>query len=333
MTVFELTTTGGWTGAAANAFANGAAEPVCQTLTGIARELERVASALRHGATTVEEAQFERRKAEQLAITAGVGVALTLLTFAISDVFAADAAAGAAAMMVRAAAAAASAERAVALAIAEAEAVIQTLAVRLGTIGPGLLSAAMVSVPRFLQSPAGAGLLATAETAGMGDTNPEDLVQAFAMSYLEGRTGGKGTEGEGEGEEPPPQGRGATIGDAPPSRTGTFGQLLGEPPPTNGEELWREITTEDGQLIGMQRKGSRAHVHELPDDLAHVEAYFNRLRSGGIDVTPPAFEPGGGVTRLPDGTFITFRPRSTSGPPTLECNIPRRGSFKLKFVG
>jgi hypothetical protein len=130
----------------------------------------------------------------------------------------------------------------------------------------------------------------------MGDTNPEDLVQAFAMSYLERRTGGKGTEGEGE--EPPPQ-----------ARWGTFARFLGEPPPTNGEELWREVTTEDGQLIGTQRKGSRAHVHELPDDLAHAEAYFNRLRSAGVDVTPADYPAGGAIIELPDSSRVGFRPR------------------------
>jgi uncharacterized protein YukE len=168
VTVFELTTTGGWTGPAANAFEDRAVEPVCQALSGIARELERVASALRRGATTVEEAKFEHRRAEELAIAAGVGVALTLLTFAISDVFAADAAAGAAALMVRAAAAAASASRAVAAAMEAADAAIGVLMVRLGTTGPGLLAAAS-TIPRFLETPVGSGVMAAGVTAALGD--------------------------------------------------------------------------------------------------------------------------------------------------------------------
>jgi uncharacterized protein YukE len=190
ITVFELTTTGGWTGSAANAFEDRAVEPVCQALSGIARELERVADALRRGANTVEEAQFERRRAEELAIAAGVGVALTLLTFAISDVLAADAAAGASALMVRAAAAGASASRAVGAVLQEAEAAIGVLSTRLATMGQTMVLGISAGLPRLMESPAFAGIAAAVDTAAVGDTSPEDLLQALAMGYLEGKTGG-----------------------------------------------------------------------------------------------------------------------------------------------
>jgi uncharacterized protein YukE len=210
ITVFELTTTGGWTGPAANAFQDRAVEPVCQALSGIARELERVAHALRRGAITVEEAQSERRHAEELAIAAGVGVALTLLTFAISDVLAADAAAGASALMVRAAAAAASASRAVAAAMEAAEAAIRVLSARLATMGQTMLLGMSASLPRLMQSPAFAGAAAAVDTAAVGDTNPEDLLLALAMGYLEGKTGA------GASDEPA-----GTEGRAYPPRAGT----------------------------------------------------------------------------------------------------------------
>jgi uncharacterized protein YukE len=185
MVVFHLTSAGGWRGPAANAFSDGAVEPASQALSGIARELERVAAALRGGANAIEEAQAERRHAENLAIVAGVGVALTLLTFAVSDVLAADAAATASALMVRAAAAAASAGRAVSAAVEAAEEAIASLAGRLATMGPGLLGA-VATVERVLESPVGSGAVSAGVTAALGDRNPRDLVFAFAMSYVAG---------------------------------------------------------------------------------------------------------------------------------------------------
>jgi uncharacterized protein YukE len=195
MVVFHLTSAEGWRGPAASAFSDGAVEPASQALSSIARELERVAAALRGGANAIEEAQAERRHAENLAIAAGVGVALTLLTFAVSDVLAADAAATASALMVRAAAAAASAGRAVSAAVEAAEEAIQVLAIRLGTMTPELLSAASITIPRFLQSPAGAGIAAAAGTASLGDRDPADLILAFGLTYLEGKAGEVDPEG------------------------------------------------------------------------------------------------------------------------------------------
>ena len=195
MVVFHLTSAGGWRGPAADAFSDGAVEPTCQALSGIARELERVAAALHRGANAIEEAQAERRNAEKLAMAAGVGVALTLLTFAVSDVLAADAAATASALMIRAAAAAASAGRAVSAALEAAEEAIRVLAVRLGTMTPELLSAASITIPRFLQSPAGAGIAAAAGTAALGDRDPTDLMLTFGLTYLEGKAGEVDQEG------------------------------------------------------------------------------------------------------------------------------------------
>ncbi|HEY0410277.1 MAG TPA: hypothetical protein VGE42_08415, partial [Candidatus Dormibacteraeota bacterium] len=70
MVVFHLTSAGGWRGPAANAFSDGAVEPACRALSGIARELEQVAAALHGGANAIEEAQAERRNAERLAMAA-----------------------------------------------------------------------------------------------------------------------------------------------------------------------------------------------------------------------------------------------------------------------
>ncbi|HEY2702804.1 MAG TPA: WXG100 family type VII secretion target [Candidatus Dormibacteraeota bacterium] len=324
-TVEDLTQgQGEWRSPVADAFRTHAWEPIRLTLTSVAHSLEDGAASLRHAATAIENAQSDRRRAEALAVAAGVGVALTVLSFGISDAVAAEAAAGAAALMARAATAIAGAMRAVVLALDEAGAAIRVLTVTMRTWGTAAGYTAGLTLPRLAFSPAGAGVLGAVGSAALGDTRPADLIQAFAISYVEGKAG----EAEGEGEASPR--RGAGLGGSP-GRSRTFERYLDAPPPTTGEEVWLEITTEEGVLVGTRAKGARAHVHELPDDLAHVEAYYARLRSGGVDVTPPGMEAGASVTRLPDGTHITFRARSRSGPPTLEFTIESRGHFKLKI--
>jgi uncharacterized protein YukE len=330
-TVDDLTQgQGEWRSPVADAFQAHAWEPIRLTLTSVALSLEDAAGSFRHAATAIENAQGDRRRAEALAVAAGVGVALTMLSFGISDAVAAEAAATAAALMARAAAAIAGAMRAVVLALDEAGAAIRVLTVTMRTWGTTVGYTAGLTLPRLAFSPAGAGALGAVGSAALGDTRPVDLIQAFAFSYVEGKAG----EYEGEGEAPPRRGRGDGGGGSP-GRSGTFDRYLAAPPPTTGEEVWQEITTEEGVLVGTQRKGSGQNVHELPDDLAHVETYYARLRLGGVDATPRGMTPGGSVTRLRDGTSITFRPLSKTGPPTLEFTfiVGRREHFKLKFKG
>jgi hypothetical protein len=168
------------------------AEPVFLTVSGVAREVERMAGALRRGATAIEEAKAEYRKAETIAIAAGVLVGLGVLTFAITDVAGVEAADVAAAMMARAASAAAMGVRAVASAMEEVEAAIGSLSARLAT---GALSAAAVA-PRLIEGPVAAGLFGALGTAATGDTSPEDWLAAMALGYLEGKAGELGRETE-----------------------------------------------------------------------------------------------------------------------------------------
>lgn len=327
-TVDDLTQgQGEWRSPVADAFQAHAWEPIRLTLTSVALSLEDAAGSFRHAATAIENAQGDHRRAEALAVAAGVGVALTVLSFGISDAVAAEAAATAAALMARAAAAIAGAMRAVVLALDEAGAAIRVLTVTMRTWGTTVGYTAGLTLPRLAFSPAGAGALGAVGSRAGGHTarrpHPGLRVQ---LCRGEGRRG----RGRRRGTTPPRtrrwrRGIARTIGDLRP--------LPLAPPPTTGEEVWQEITTEEGALVGTQRKGSRAHVHELPDSLAHVEAYYARLRRGGVDVTPPSMEAGASVTRLPDGTHITFRARSRSGPPTLEFTIERRGHFKMKIKG
>jgi hypothetical protein len=39
------------------------------------------------------------------------------------------------------------------------------------------------------------------------------------------------------------------------------------------------------------------------------------------------------MVELPDGSVITFRAISRTGPPTIDFNLVGRGHYKLKFVG
>jgi hypothetical protein len=75
------------------------------------------------------------------------------------------------------------------------------------------------------------------------------------------------------------------------------------------------------------------NVRDLPDGPEHARAYHERLRGGGVDVTPAGFDPEGAITRLPDASFIIWRPRSADGTPALDLDIPTRGKLKLRFRG
>jgi WXG100 family type VII secretion target len=198
-TAAEVMGTAQWRGAAADAFQQRAVEPICETLSSVAQALEDAASALKRGANALEEALSQRRQAEGMAIAGGVAVALTLFTFGVSDVAAAEAAAGAAALMARAAAAAAGAMRAVMLAMEDAAAAIRALSVTMRAWGTELGYAASMTLPRLVLSPVGAGAMSAAGTAALGDREPSDLIQAFALSYLEGKSGELGESDRGLG--------------------------------------------------------------------------------------------------------------------------------------
>ncbi|HEY2702805.1 MAG TPA: hypothetical protein VGL20_03855 [Candidatus Dormibacteraeota bacterium] len=75
------------------------------------------------------------------------------------------------------------------------------------------------------------------------------------------------------------------------------------------------------------------NVRDLPDGPDHAVAYHERLRGGGVDVTPDGFDPNGVITRLKDASFIIWRPRSADGRPALEFDIPSRGKVKLRYRG
>jgi hypothetical protein len=86
--------------------------------------------------------------------------------------------------------------RAVMLAMEEAAGAIRALSATMRAWGTQLGYAASMTLPRIVLSPVGTGAMGAVGTAAMGDTQPSDLIQAFAMSYLE-----DGVERRGAGRQ------------------------------------------------------------------------------------------------------------------------------------
>jgi hypothetical protein len=107
--------------------------------------------------------------------------------------------------------------------------------------------------------------------------------------------------------------------------------VLLRPPPTNAKEVWEGISSPDGDLFGFQNPRARPTVHELRGStLEDAAAYYRHVASGGRDITKPGTD---GMVELSDGSIITFRAVSRTGPPTIDFNLVGRGHYKLKFVG
>lgn len=98
-------------------------------------------------------------------------------------------------------------------------------------------------------------------------------------------------------------------------------------PPPKEDETPADVLKPGGRLVG--QPGSSAGVRELPGGEQSAEELFDRLTKGGTDITPSRY-PGKRV-RLPNGDTIGYRPKSTSGPPTIDVDVAGVGIDKLKF--
>jgi len=96
------------------------------------------------------------------------------------------------------------------------------------------------------------------------------------------------------------------------------------PSATDGERP-ADILMPGGRLIG--RRGPRTAVRHLHGGEAEAEVLFSRLSKGGIDRTPPDHP--GRLVQMPDGGMVGYRPRSRSGPPTIDINMPGISIRKL----
>lgn len=98
------------------------------------------------------------------------------------------------------------------------------------------------------------------------------------------------------------------------------------PPPKEGETP-ADVLKPGGRLVG--QAGSSDKVRELPGGQPAADELFDRLTKGGTDITPPRY-PGKRV-RLPNGDVIGYRPKSTSGPPTIDVDVAGVGIDKIIF--
>ena len=89
-----------------------------------------------------------------------------------------------------------------------------------------------------------------------------------------------------------------------------------------------------GKVIG--EAGTSDAVRELPGGAQAAEKMFGDLTKGGTISTAPNLAEINGVRyTMPDGSYITYRPVSTSGPPTIDVNVPSliNSVRKIKFLG
>lgn len=102
------------------------------------------------------------------------------------------------------------------------------------------------------------------------------------------------------------------------------------PPPREGETPL-DVLKPGGQNVG--ERGDNSKIRVLPGGSEGARELLDRLTKGkgGMDVTPPGRQ--GQVIRLPDGSYIGLRPKSKSGPPTIDVNVAGTGIRELKFPG
>lgn len=106
------------------------------------------------------------------------------------------------------------------------------------------------------------------------------------------------------------------------SRAGASGQS--KPKPDRIDQLLRP----NGKPIGAD--GSSPKIRLVKGNIKDAERFFDQLRVGGKDVTPPRYQ--GKMVEFPDGRRVGLRPVSDSGPPTIDTHSLGVGFDKVKFI-
>jgi hypothetical protein len=83
-----------------------------------------------------------------------------------------------------------------------------------------------------------------------------------------------------------------------------------------------------GKPIGT--KGSKASIREVSGGQEAAEELFAGLAAGGQPIAVPGYP--GETVDLPAGGRVGFRPKSKSGRPTIDVDIPGIPIKKIKFV-
>jgi hypothetical protein len=84
----------------------------------------------------------------------------------------------------------------------------------------------------------------------------------------------------------------------------------------------------NGKAIGT--KGSKASIREVFGGQKEAEDLFNDLTVGGNPAAVPTYP--GKIVDLPGGGRVGLRPKSKSGEPTIDVDIPGIPIKKIKFV-
>ena len=83
-----------------------------------------------------------------------------------------------------------------------------------------------------------------------------------------------------------------------------------------------------GKPIGTQ--GSKPSIREVPGGQTAADDLFDDLAAGGNPVIVPSYP--GKMVDLPGGGRVGLRPKSKSGEPTIDVDIPGIPIKKIKFV-
>lgn len=82
--------------------------------------------------------------------------------------------------------------------------------------------------------------------------------------------------------------------------------------------------------IPIGAKGSKASIREVLGGQKAADDLFDGLTVGGKPVTVPTYP--GKLVDLPGGGRVGLRPKSKSGEPTIDVDIPGIKIKKIKFV-
>jgi hypothetical protein len=107
------------------------------------------------------------------------------------------------------------------------------------------------------------------------------------------------------------------------TKAGTAGTLL-----TRKSRYIESILKPGGHLIG--EAGSSSRVRIIRGGKAEAEALFGELSEGGRLINKPNYP--GTMVELRDGSLVGYRPRSTSGPPTIDVFSKDVGIKEVKFI-
>jgi len=99
--------------------------------------------------------------------------------------------------------------------------------------------------------------------------------------------------------------------------------MASAPPPSP-----KDLLMPQGKPLGT--KGRKASIREVPGGPQAADDFFKELTVGGKPVVVPTYP--GKMVDLPAGGRVGLRPKSKSGVPTIDVDIPGIPVKKIKFV-